>query len=495
MCLPSKTAVIKYLNTITTICELYFITFNIIINFYFFSNKCLNQFKLDIFCQETKEHLEMHPHHREQLPAVEDDSSSVLITPDLWLKNCISPCDSDKSRSNSPTNSINGKSNKLTPKRITIKDMVSNRKNTSFRTRTSEFDKLFDPEKEKTNECSNILTMKRKKILKLRSSIRPKAKINSKNLVKLLDTPKISFSPNFSSMLPSTGISSNFFDNPISHNNPNPTDITFQSAASTSVHYDHHTLCRPTPSRECLLSSANTTTISSATTSVLPIPPLLPITKPRILKSEFLSSPSMLPPVTIQSQTKCATATVRSTRDSNSSLSSTTATTDSSSIVNSLIPPPTVLIPYPVILPIPLPIPIPFPIPLPVTLPIPSETSSASSDNSKCHLTENNKYEQNSYSNRFRKSEKDCTDLHYNDCKDDSIHIRNSRSTNHSDDNSEYLDFNGVSNDRSDVHEKSVTTVSPKDAENTTMKIRDETSESMIRCGSSGKKKCKKMTK
>lgn len=435
----------------------------------------------------------MHPHHREQLPTV-DDSSSVLITPDLWLNNCISPCNSDKSRSNSPTDSINGKSNKLTPKRNTIKEMVTNRKNTSFQTRTLEFDTIFDAEKEKMNERSNILTMKRKKMLKLRSSIRPKAKSSSKNSVKLLDTPKISFSPNFSSMLPSTSVSSNFFDNPVSHNNPNHTDITFQSAASTSVHYDHHTLCRPTPSRECSLSSANTTT-SSATTSVLPIPPLLPITKPHTVKSEFLPSPSMLPPVTIQSQAKCATATIKSIRDFSSSSSSTTATTDSSSIVNSLIPPPTVLIPYPIILPIPLPIPIPFPIPLPVTLPIPSEKNSSSSDNCKYHLSENNKYEQNSYNNRFRKSEKDCTDVHYSDCKDDSIYILNSTSTNHSDDNSEYLEFTGVSNEGSDINEKSVKTVSPKDADNTTVKIRGETSGSIIRCGNSGKKKCKKMTK
>ncbi len=54
------------------------------------SDKCLNQFKLDIFCQETKEHLEIHPHHCEQLKDIRNIPISSLITPDLWLRNCSS---------------------------------------------------------------------------------------------------------------------------------------------------------------------------------------------------------------------------------------------------------------------------------------------------------------------------------------------------------------------------------------------------------------------
>ncbi|KAL1505185.1 hypothetical protein ABEB36_004806 [Hypothenemus hampei] len=58
----------------------------------FCSDKCLNQYKMHIFCRETKAHLELHPH----LYGVADSSSSSssamgLITPDLWLKNCTSP--------------------------------------------------------------------------------------------------------------------------------------------------------------------------------------------------------------------------------------------------------------------------------------------------------------------------------------------------------------------------------------------------------------------
>lgn len=52
----------------------------------FCSDKCLNQYKMHIFCRETRAHLELHPHLR-----LEESSSGTLITPDLWLKNCKSP--------------------------------------------------------------------------------------------------------------------------------------------------------------------------------------------------------------------------------------------------------------------------------------------------------------------------------------------------------------------------------------------------------------------
>ncbi|KAK7075619.1 hypothetical protein SK128_020730 [Halocaridina rubra] len=50
----------------------------------FCSDKCLNQYKMQIFCRETEAHLQMHPHLNDLKPA----SSSGLITPDLWLRDC-----------------------------------------------------------------------------------------------------------------------------------------------------------------------------------------------------------------------------------------------------------------------------------------------------------------------------------------------------------------------------------------------------------------------
>ncbi|XP_072932902.1 uncharacterized protein Sobp [Epargyreus clarus] len=64
----------------------------------FCSDKCLNQYKMHIFCRETQAHLDLNPH------LVNASSSSSLITPDLWLKNC-------KSRSVSPTSERSGSPN------------------------------------------------------------------------------------------------------------------------------------------------------------------------------------------------------------------------------------------------------------------------------------------------------------------------------------------------------------------------------------------------
>ncbi|XP_017049921.2 sine oculis-binding protein homolog isoform X2 [Drosophila ficusphila] len=63
----------------------------------FCSEKCLNQYKMQIFCHETQAHLDMHPHLRDQ--ALDAGSDAGLITPDLWLRNC-------RSRSASPASTL-----------------------------------------------------------------------------------------------------------------------------------------------------------------------------------------------------------------------------------------------------------------------------------------------------------------------------------------------------------------------------------------------------
>ncbi|KAF5296762.1 hypothetical protein FQR65_LT10163 [Abscondita terminalis] len=67
----------------------------------FCSDKCLNQYKMHIFCRETRAHLELHPHIAEG-----SEIGGSLITPDLWLKNCKSPEHSGSSP-NSPRVSEN----------------------------------------------------------------------------------------------------------------------------------------------------------------------------------------------------------------------------------------------------------------------------------------------------------------------------------------------------------------------------------------------------
>ncbi|CAH1390128.1 unnamed protein product [Nezara viridula] len=63
------------------------------------SDKCLNQYKMNIFCKETEAHLEAHPHLRESTVA---ESGPGLITPDLWLRDCRSPA-SEESLSPQPS--------------------------------------------------------------------------------------------------------------------------------------------------------------------------------------------------------------------------------------------------------------------------------------------------------------------------------------------------------------------------------------------------------
>ncbi|XP_063708926.1 sine oculis-binding protein homolog B [Culicoides brevitarsis] len=65
----------------------------------FCSDKCLNQYKMQIFCNETQAHLEANPHLKEKI-----DISNGLITPDLWLKNCRSetPISEPSERTPSP---------------------------------------------------------------------------------------------------------------------------------------------------------------------------------------------------------------------------------------------------------------------------------------------------------------------------------------------------------------------------------------------------------
>lgn len=50
----------------------------------FCSDKCLNQYKMNIFCRETQAHLQMHPHLQEAACK----AASGLITPELWLRDC-----------------------------------------------------------------------------------------------------------------------------------------------------------------------------------------------------------------------------------------------------------------------------------------------------------------------------------------------------------------------------------------------------------------------
>jgi hypothetical protein len=60
------------------------------VKYLYFSDKCLNQYKMNIFCKETQAHLQLHGG---LAAAAGSDGntglgSGSLITPDLWLRDC-----------------------------------------------------------------------------------------------------------------------------------------------------------------------------------------------------------------------------------------------------------------------------------------------------------------------------------------------------------------------------------------------------------------------
>ncbi|XP_031825486.1 sine oculis-binding protein [Nomia melanderi] len=54
----------------------------------FCSDKCLNQYKMNIFCHETRTHLMLHGLNT---VSYHDTEKGNLITPELWFRNCQSP--------------------------------------------------------------------------------------------------------------------------------------------------------------------------------------------------------------------------------------------------------------------------------------------------------------------------------------------------------------------------------------------------------------------
>ncbi|XP_065224584.1 sine oculis-binding protein homolog isoform X2 [Planococcus citri] len=286
----------------------------------FCSDKCLNQFKLDIFCQETKEHLEMHPHHQEQLQNLEGTSLSTLITPDLWLKNCASPPRSDKSRSSTPP--INVSPDDESP-------------NTSLTIELrKEYATLPDEpaSKKKCKRYSNEV-IKKKKSKKLVNKLRPLQLHKVDETLKSSQThteptpPRIPFYPNFSSMLPPPNAAAATNNTPEYLQRPQ----YFQPLATPAVTPSRPSVSAPVVGRSSLANSQ--------------IPPLLPITRPPQIINQNPQPVSQPPPPPQVLPVAAANAA-------------------QNSAPKSILPPPTVLVPYPIVLPIPIPIPIPIPLPI-----------------------------------------------------------------------------------------------------------------------------------
>ncbi|XP_026749134.2 sine oculis-binding protein homolog [Galleria mellonella] len=281
----------------------------------FCSDKCLNQYKMHIFCRETQAHLELNPH------LVNASSSSNLITPELWLKNC-------RSRSASP---ISEKSTSPVPDNSSIKQTnsekaetqkVQNRKSPLPLITVAPTAKLMKPKlpsEERTliqkSPESKKETRSNKMNLRKRRTSKCSATVTSQT-VKRTSTPKAQdlriCSPSIEGSSPASTTGNSAIHSPTHPVNSHPVP---------PPHFQNPIFGMPPPVfMDSLPNEHRHPSMFPPRLNFLPRPGIPMHERPRI------PPPLNFPPPLGQ------------------------------------VPPVTVLVPYPVVLPIPLPIPIPIPI-------------------------------------------------------------------------------------------------------------------------------------
>ncbi|XP_059057577.1 sine oculis-binding protein homolog [Achroia grisella] len=279
----------------------------------FCSDKCLNQYKMHIFCRETQAHLELNPH------LVNASSSSNLITPELWLKNCRSRSASPISeRSGSPT--PDGVSAKQTNSEKPETQKAQNRKSPLPLITIAPTAKLMKPKlpsEERTSiqkspeikkdARSNKMNLRKRRTSKCSATI-------TSQTVKRTSTPKAQdlriCSPSIDGSSPSTT------GNSAIHSPPHPVN----PHPGPPPHFPNPMFGMPAPVFMDPLNEHRHPNMFPPRLNFLPRTGIPIHERPRI------PPPLNFPPPLGQ------------------------------------VPPVTVLVPYPVVLPIPLPIPIPIPI-------------------------------------------------------------------------------------------------------------------------------------
>ncbi|CAG4929738.1 unnamed protein product [Colias eurytheme] len=281
----------------------------------FCSDKCLNQYKMHIFCRETQAHLDLNPH------LVSSSSTSNLITPDLWLKNC-------KSRSVSPVSERSGSpnaENKQTSDKTEPTIRTDHRKSPVPLITVAPTAKLMNPKipeektfTQKSPETKKELRHNNKMNLRKRRSSKCTSTVTSQSLRQQhATTPKAQdlrmCSPSMDGSSPSSSVT---IGNSAIHSPPNvnpqippfpnamfgmPPPVFLDNNAAHMNDYRHPGMFPPR-------------------FGFMPPRPMMPPERPRLMPPiNFAQAIGQPPPVTV-------------------------------------------LVPYPVVLPIPLPIPIPIPL-------------------------------------------------------------------------------------------------------------------------------------
>ncbi|XP_013141589.1 PREDICTED: sine oculis-binding protein homolog [Papilio polytes] len=269
----------------------------------FCSDKCLNQYKMHIFCRETQAHLDLNPH------LVSAASSTNLITPELWLKNC-------KSRSVSPTSERSASPNieNLSMKITEKADHNSARKSPMPIITVAPAAKLMNPKttEEKTQKSPELKKDRTKMNTRKRRTSKCSATVTSQNLRQHNTTPKAQdlrlCSPSLDGSSPNSTIGT--AGNSVIHSPPHP--INHSAPPPFNPIFGMPPVFEPPPQIN------DHRYMFQPRLGFMPRPGLMP-ERPPIMPVNFAQPLGQPPPVTV-------------------------------------------LVPYPVILPIPLPIPIPIPL-------------------------------------------------------------------------------------------------------------------------------------
>lgn len=340
----------------------------------FCSQKCLNQYKMNIFCRETQAHLALHGINN--TISSTNLGTSNLITPELWYRDCISPSsrseelivDDDPVTRSSSTHDDDESLNKEEDdeeEEEENKRETNNRCRNSFRTRDNASRKNIEDHDVRIDEDESF-TRIRKNSEKEDESRRQNKQFMEQIRLQFPTENLSKFGTSISPIIRDRSkdyTNSAIQDSGSSHESEGIARETFimketvesipkeNSRGRRNIRYGMTKPKKSSKSPTCT-SEHSTPPLSLMTNSTprMTHPPNTPFkfpTHPGMLSGRpLLVRPPMIP--------------LRPQIPLNTPLSSTSSSSSPSS--SSLLPPVTVLVPYPI--PIPIPIPIPLPIPL-----------------------------------------------------------------------------------------------------------------------------------
>ncbi|KAK9502272.1 hypothetical protein O3M35_011071 [Rhynocoris fuscipes] len=265
----------------------------------FCSDKCLNQYKMNIFCKETQAHLELHPHLRDGPNSGQGSSDSTgtagnLITPELWMRDCRSQSP-DTDRSTTPP--------RIPSPLVEIKTSPKRNRNLVISEKKSSRDGI------------------KKKMVRIRRAVKVDHSSSSSRVDDHRRSPGSPHSSPGSVSPPKVHLQP---PPPIGQPIPLPPPPPHHFLSDRPLFFQHGIIPSPHhiyPDVRFAGGSQRLPPRTSSQAQHIPPPPLLPINRPlQPPLFPFLSSSPLLPP-------------------------------------------PTTIVPYPIFLPIPVPIPIPIPLP------------------------------------------------------------------------------------------------------------------------------------